>query len=58
MSKDTRWSNEFHEETTKRINELESPDYVFPPAFSKSDWTLAILAIVVSGVLLIAGVNM
>ncbi|MGC6083958.1 hypothetical protein VU555_00555 [Enterobacter hormaechei] len=58
MSKDTRWSVEFHEETTKRIEELEAEGYVFPPAFKPRDWALAIACILVSGVFLLAGVAM
>jgi len=58
MPKNTHFSAEFHEETLKRIGELEAPGYVFPPKFNSLDWVLAVICIIASGVLLLAGAGM
>lgn len=38
-----------------KIAEMEDPGYVFPKRFSRGDYVLAIVCIVVCAVLLIAG---
>ena len=55
MAGNNRYSDEYLAEAEKRIAEMEAPDYEFPKEFSKTDWTLAILTIVVTGVFLVAG---
>lgn len=55
MAGNKRFTDEYLAEAEKRIEEMEAPDYVFPEEFSKTDWTLAIITIAVTGILLVAG---
>lgn len=55
MARNNRFPTKYLEEAESRIKEMEDPNYVFPEAFSKADWYLAIGIIVLTGALIIAG---
>lgn len=43
------------QEAEHLISEMEEDGYEFPEEFSRRDWTLAIICIIVSGLFTIAG---
>ena len=53
--KNSRFSEEYLAEAENRLEEMEDPKYEFPTPFSKVDWSLAIVTIVISGALLVGG---
>ena len=52
--KNSRFSEEYLSEAESRLEEMEDPKYEFPTPFSKTDWILAIVTIVI-GALLVGG---
>ena len=42
----------------EKIEEIERPDYVFPPRFSKTDYLSVLISILVCSVFLIAGYHL
>ena len=53
--KNSRFSEEYLAEAENRLEEMEDPKYEVPTPFSKVDWILAIVTIVISGALLVGG---
>lgn len=53
--KNSRFSEEYLSEAESRLEEMEDSKYEFPTPFSKTDWILAIVTIVISGALLVGG---
>lgn len=51
----SRFSKEYLQEAEIRLKEMEDASYEFPTPFSRIDWILAIITIIVSGALLVGG---
>jgi hypothetical protein len=46
------------QEILKKIEEMEAPDYVFPPRFSKGDYITVIVCILICAVTLFLGAGL
>ncbi len=51
----SRFSKEYLKEAELRLKEMEDVSYEFPTPFSRTDWFLAIVTIIVSGAFLVGG---